>query len=169
MYLSLGSLGSADVELMRRLVDELSQTRHRYIVSTGPRHAEYELAPNMWGAEFLPQTQVLPLVDLVITHGGNNTVTESFHFGKPMIVLPIFWDQHDNAQRVAETGYGTRLDTYACAGDELRRAVDRAFEDGELRARMGRAAAVIRSRDGLTTAASAIESISLSSAARSRR
>ncbi len=34
IYLSLGSLGSADVELMERLVAELAETPHRYIVST---------------------------------------------------------------------------------------------------------------------------------------
>ncbi len=66
----------------------------------------------MVGAEFLPQTSVLPQVDLVITHGGNNTVTESLFFGKPMVLLPIFWDQHDNAQRLDETGFGIRVDTY---------------------------------------------------------
>ena len=41
IYLSLGSLGSADVELMQRLVEVLAQTPHRYIVSRGPRHADY--------------------------------------------------------------------------------------------------------------------------------
>ena len=66
----------------------------------------------MWGAEFLPQPAILPLVDVVITHGGNNTTTECFHFGKPMVVLPLFWDQYDNAQRVHEIGFGVRLRTY---------------------------------------------------------
>ena len=88
---------------MRRVIDALANTPHRYIVSKGPLHAEIELADNMWGAEFLPQTTIMPLVDLVITHGGNNTTTEALHFGKPMIVLPLFWDQYDNAQRVART------------------------------------------------------------------
>jgi UDP:flavonoid glycosyltransferase YjiC (YdhE family) len=34
IYLSLGSLGSADIELMRRLVDVLGRTRHRYCRAT---------------------------------------------------------------------------------------------------------------------------------------
>ena len=121
MYLSLGSLGSADVELMRRLVAVLADTPHRYVVSKGPRADEFELPDNMWGEARVPQTNVIPHCDLVITHGGNNTTTEAFHFGKPMIVLPLFWDQYDNAQRVDELGLGVRLDTYAFEDDELRR------------------------------------------------
>src|SRR5829696_7036097 len=161
IYLSLGSLGSADVELMRRLVAVLAETPHRYIVSKGPQHAQYELAANMWGAEFLPQTNIVPLVDLVITHGGNNTTTEAFHFGKPMIVLPLFWDQYDNAQRVDETGFGHRLATYAFRDDELSGAIERLLADGGLRTRMARIGAEIRARDGVAKAAAAIESVGL--------
>jgi MGT family glycosyltransferase len=125
IYMSLGSLGSADVELMNRLIAALAETPHRYIVSKGPQHELIELAPNMTGAEFLPQPSILPHADLVITHGGNNTVAESIHFGKPMVVLPLFWDQYDNAQRVAECGFGVRLATYEFEDAQLHDAIDR--------------------------------------------
>jgi MGT family glycosyltransferase len=157
VYVSLGSLGSADVPLMKRLIDTLAGTRHRYIVSKGPQHAEYELADNMTGAEFLPQTSILPHVDAVITHGGNNTVTECMWFGKPMIVLPIFWDQHDNAQRVDETGYGLRLATYSHDPAELVTALDRALSDEALRKRCAAAGSRLRRRPGTVLAADLIE------------
>ena len=137
IYLSLGSLGSADVGLMKRLVEVLEDTPHRYIVSKGPCHDEYELADNMWGAEFLPQPAILPQVDLVITHGGNNTTTECFHHGKPMVALPLFWDQYDNAQRVDETGFGVRLPTYGFEPAELTGAIDRLVTDRPLHAAHG--------------------------------
>jgi UDP:flavonoid glycosyltransferase YjiC (YdhE family) len=164
VYLSLGSLGSADVGLMRRLVSVLADTPHRYIVSKGPQHADYELAPNMWGAEFLPQTKLIPLVDLVITHGGNNTTTEAFHFGKPMIVLPLFWDQYDNAQRVDETGFGVRLSTYAFEDGELTGAIDHLLGDAGLRKRMTAIGTEIRARDGVVKAADAIEAVGVRAA-----
>ena len=135
VYLSLGSLGSADVELMRRLVEILAQSPHRFIVSKGPQHTEFELADNMWGAELVPQPAILPHVDLVITHAGNNTTTEALHFGKPMIALPLFWDQYDNAQRIAEAGAGVRLSTYECAADELLRAIDGVLANTAVRER----------------------------------
>jgi MGT family glycosyltransferase len=157
VYFSLGSLGSSDVELMQRVIDVLATTRHQYIVSMGPLHEEIKLAANMWGAEFLPQTKVIPLCDLVITHGGNNTTTEALHFGKPMILLPLFWDQYDNAQRVHELGYGVRLSTYTFTDEELKDALDRLLGDGDLRAELAAAGEEIRRRDGLRKAADLIE------------
>jgi MGT family glycosyltransferase len=157
IYLSLGSLGSADVGLMQRLIDLLGTTGHRIVVSMGPQHEELRLAQNMYGEEFLPQTSVLPNVDLVITHGGNNTVTECFHFGKPMIALPLFWDQYDNAQRVDELGFGIRLRSYEFEDRELLGGIDRLLGDSTLRGRLDAIASRLQANPGTVRAADLIE------------
>jgi UDP:flavonoid glycosyltransferase YjiC (YdhE family) len=144
---------------MQRLVAALSETPHRYVVSKGPQHDQFELADNMTGAEFLPQASLLPHVDLVITHGGNNTTTEAIHFGKPMVVLPIFWDQHDNAQRVHETGVGVRLPTYSFDDDGLAGAIDRLLADRDLAARLGGISKRLSANPGNERAAGLIEQV----------
>ena len=168
VYLSLGSLGSADVELMQRLVTVLADTPHRYVVSKGPRADELDLPDNMWGQSRVPQTSIIPLVDLVITHGGNNTTTEAFHFGKPMIVLPLFWDQYDNAQRVDETGFGVRLRTYDFTDEELHRAIGGLLAS-PVRGRLADVSREIRSRDGVAHAADAIAAVGSGAGTASRR
>ena len=127
----------------------------------GPRADELRLADNMVGAAIVPQTKVIPQVDLVITHGGNNTTTESLHFGKPMIVLPLFWDQYDNAQRVHETGFGRRLATYDFTDQELLGAIDELLGDTALRDRAARVGTAIRERAGLHRGAEIIERVGL--------
>jgi MGT family glycosyltransferase len=157
IYLSLGSLGSADVDLMQRLIDTLAATDYRVVVSMGPQHDQLRLADNMLGEEFLPQTTILPLVDLVVTHGGNNTVTECFWAGKPMVLLPLFWDQYDNAQRVHETGFGVRLDTYGHEPSELTAAIDRLMADEPLHARLAATSERLAAKPGTAAAADVIE------------
>jgi MGT family glycosyltransferase len=159
VYLSLGSLGSADVELMRKLIDSLAASRFRVIVSLGPQHDELTLADNMTGAEFLPQASILPLVDAVVTHGGNNTVTECLHAGKPMVLLPLFWDQYDNAQRMHETGFGVRLPTYTHEPEQLIGALEGLLADGALAARRRAVSERLRATPGTVIAADVIERV----------
>ena len=159
LYLSLGSLGSADVRLMQKLIDTLGGTDHFVVVSMGPQHEELRLAPNMTGEEFLPQPAILPLVDVVITNGGNNTVTESLHFGKPMVVLPLFWDQYDNAQRMHELGLGRRLDTYGHDPAELLTAIESLLEDPLLPERLSGIACRLQGDPGTARAADLIEKL----------
>ena len=147
--------------LLQRLVDVLGSTGHRVIVSKGPLADQITLHDNMTGEGFLPQPAILPQVDLVITHGGNNTVFESFHHGKPMIVLPLFWDQVDNAQRVDETGFGRRLATYDFRDEELTGAIDELLADTALRSRMASISARMQSSAGTLRAADLIERLVL--------
>lgn len=159
IYLSMGSLGCCDLELMRHLVSELATLRHRFIVSKGPFADDFELPDNMWGERHLPQTKVLEAVDLFITHGGNNSVTEALFCGKPMIVLPLFGDQPDNAQRVAEKGFGFRFKPYEVTGKELNEAIEKLLNDKELMERLERVKARVRAANNQVEAAKLIEVI----------
>jgi MGT family glycosyltransferase len=159
VYLSLGSLGSADVELMQRLVDLLAAGGYRAIVSKGPQHDQIELRDGQAGAELLPQPALLPLVDAVITHGGNNTVTECLHFGKPMVLLPLFWDQYDNAQRMDELGLGARLPTFEFEDAQLGEAIGRLTGDEEVAGRLAEISERLEANRGTERAADCIESV----------
>jgi len=140
VYVSLGSMGSADLDLMKRLIEILAKSPNRFIFSLGPYHEELlKLLPhNMWGSKFMPQTQILVLVDLVITHGGNNSVLETLYFGKPMIVCPLFADQHENAQRLSELGLGHRINAYKCAPEDLLAKVEELLHNPQLQERLER-------------------------------
>ncbi|CAG2107418.1 unnamed protein product [Medioppia subpectinata] len=159
IYLSLGSMGSANVPLMKRLIDILAKCEHKFIVSKGVKHNEYELAANMWGERTVPQLKVLPIVDLVITHGGNNTVTESVYFGKPMIVLPLFYDQYDNAMRIDEKGFGVRLNPYECSESQLLSAIDTLLNDTKLKQKLTKVSQRIQTENNIKTIVKIVESL----------
>jgi MGT family glycosyltransferase len=161
VYLSLGSLGCMDVGLMQRLIDALGATGHRTIVSMGPLKDQMHLHDGQYGDEFLPQPSILPQCDLLITHGGNNTTCEGFHFGLPMIGLPLFWDQYDNAQRIDETGFGRRLPAYDWTEEQLAAAVNSLLADDELAATMRRNAEAIRNDPGREKAAALLERLAV--------
>jgi UDP:flavonoid glycosyltransferase YjiC (YdhE family) len=144
---------------MQRLVDVLATSEHRVIVSKGPLADRITLHDNQTGESFLPQPAILPQVDLVITHGGNNTVTESIHNGLPMVVLPLFWDQVDNAQRIEETGFGRRLATYDFRDQELTDAIDELLADDDLRARLKSVSERLTANPGTVKAADLIEGL----------
>ena len=159
VYVSMGSFGSADLSLMTRLVHILAKSPHRFIISKGPLGDEYPLFDNMWGDKMVPQVEILPLVDLVITHGGNNSVTEIFYFGKPCIILPLFGDQFDNAQRVQEKGFGMRLSTYSCSEEELLQSIEKLLADQSLQERLKLVSNKMKENDNRTKVAEMIESL----------
>ena len=62
-----------------------------------------------------------------------------------MIVMPLFNDQYDNAQRLAETGLGVRLDPYRFNDHELVDAVNQLLQDAVLHEKLASAAQRIQS------------------------
>ena len=120
---------------------------------------EIDLPLNMWGASRLPQTNVIPLVDLVITHGGNNTITETFYFGKRVLVLPLCFDQLDNARRIEETGLGLQFKPYQVTEDELLSGIQKLLDDELLEKRMISISKRIQASNSQARAADLIENV----------
>jgi len=137
IYFSLGTLVTSDVDLINRLLEILGKSPNKFIVSMGPMHNSIKLHPNMWGEKFLNQRAILPKVSLFITHGGHNSIIEAFYSGVPsLIVLPVFADQFDAAQRIEDCGFGVRLNPFSCTQQELLSAIDSSLANKERGARM---------------------------------
>jgi UDP:flavonoid glycosyltransferase YjiC (YdhE family) len=73
----------------------------------------HQLPANVIAVPYAPQLQVLPHVQLVISHGGANSVMESLAHGIPVALLPICNDQFLQAQFVTWAGTGIVLDPHA--------------------------------------------------------
>jgi UDP:flavonoid glycosyltransferase YjiC (YdhE family) len=163
IFVSMGTMCCSELKLMKRLVSILAKSKNRFIVSKGPLGQKYELPDNMWGQNSVKQLQILPIVDLVITHGGNNTVTETLYFGKPMIVLPVFSDQYDTSQRVVEKKLGLRLDPYKCQENDLLEAIETLLGDSVLKFRIENISKRIQSSKSKSIAAQLIENVIIDS------
>jgi MGT family glycosyltransferase len=59
---------------------------------------------------FIPQDQILPACDLVISHGGSGTLIGSLAHGLPSLLLPLGADQPHNSRRCVELGSARELD-----------------------------------------------------------
>ncbi|KAH7640339.1 hypothetical protein DERF_004891 [Dermatophagoides farinae] len=149
IYLSLGTMGACNLELMARLIRILSMTEHTYILSTGPANGELELGANMWAQSYLPQIWIFANlnVDLAIIHGGNNSLCEAFSYGIPCLVMPLFYDQFLNARRVQEKQLGARIDTFNFEDVELVNCINTLLDDDQLKQRVQSIGQRIRKED----------------------
>lgn len=66
---------------------------------------------NLFVRKWMPQSDILAHknVILFITHGGMFGTTEGVHRGVPMLVTPLYGDQHRNGERAESYGYGRVL------------------------------------------------------------
>ncbi|WP_434114881.1 glycosyltransferase [Paraburkholderia caffeinilytica] len=59
---------------------------------------------------YVPLQKLLPRCRAMVHHGGIGTAALAYAAGIPQVVTPFAHDQFDNAQRVAASGCGVRLD-----------------------------------------------------------
>ncbi len=155
--MSFGSFLSVRADVLRRVAAALRRLPVRVALAVGSadRSVLGELPARWLVREFLPQVALLDAAAVAITHGGNNSVTESLTAGVPMLVLPFSTDQFAGAAAIENAGVGIALDPNAASARELAGAVRRLL-DGDAAAAARRLGATLRAGPGRAVARGAL-------------
>ncbi|XP_072046419.1 UDP-glucuronosyltransferase 2B31-like [Amphiura filiformis] len=67
-----------------------------------------DIPENVKVVEWIPQNDLLghPKMMLFVSQGGTNSIYEAIYHGVPMVLVPVYGDQHFNAMKVANRGIG---------------------------------------------------------------
>lgn len=112
IYVSLGSFFSERTDILRKIVTAFRREPVEVVMARGVTPlSELGDIPSHWTiAEHLPQPAVISQSSLVITHGGNNTVTEALTAGVPLLIGPLSTDQFAAAADIEAAGLGRAFD-----------------------------------------------------------
>ncbi|CAK1545458.1 unnamed protein product [Leptosia nina] len=86
---------------------------------------------NVQIVKWAPQQSILahPNCILFVTHGGLLSTTETIHFGKPIVAIPVFADQFNNANLAVIKGFAKKVDLSYTMADDLRIAIEDVLQD----------------------------------------
>ncbi len=170
IYVSLGSFLSARTDVLHRIVAAFREEPVQLLLASGvtPPDLFGDLPPGWHVRPYLPQPAALRACDLVLTHGGNNTVTEALWAGVPLLVAPFSTDQFAGAEDVRRAGLGDVFDPNRAPPPELA-ARARAILTGEAPRRAAALGARLRAEAGPRVAADLVEQAAPSMSASSRR
>ncbi|XP_014718058.3 UDP-glucuronosyltransferase 1A3-like isoform X1 [Equus asinus] len=89
------------------------------------------LSKNTILVKWLPQNDLLghPKTRAFITHSGSHGVYEGICNGVPMVMMPLFGDQMDNAKRMETRGAGVSLNILEMTSDDLANALKTVIND----------------------------------------
>lgn len=85
--------------------------------------------PNVHIESYIPQSLLLPLCDLMVMHGGSNSLLQALDIGLPTVVVPLIADQFFNADVTQRLGLGEVVQRAQLTPSSIRAAVERALHN----------------------------------------
>lgn len=144
VYMTFGTVAAGE-EYARHVyaasVDALAGLPVTVLLTTGknaPSDLVQSVPDNVVVRQFVPQAEIFEHAQLMVCHGGSGTVLGGLASGVPMIVVPLFADQPDNARCLASAGLCISISDADMPS--LRAAIVDVLENPEMRRRAGKAA-----------------------------
>lgn len=113
-------------EFFRTAIDGCQQLGVRGLLLSKYEEAiPKDLPAQVRHVSFAPFRKLLPLCSAIVHHGGIGTTAAALESGCPQVILPLAWDQPDNAARVTRLGAGVSLSKNKRSGRDLALALER--------------------------------------------
>jgi len=158
VYVAFGSQINHALEIVLELATSYCERAHFVVAMKDvlPSLA-CRVPPNVTAVAYAPQLALLRRADMMINHGGANSVMEALHAGKPQLVLPLVNDQFIQARFVAESGAGAFERPEGVTATRCRLALDAILAEGSsYRVAAERLGVAYREHDGAAEAAALV-------------
>ena len=123
-------------DILRSAVEAIEPLVAAVVLTTGPNPPDAVgiRSPRVHVVDYLAQSQILPNVDLVVSHGGAGTTLGALAYGLPHLVMPgAAQSQQRNAMQTEAIGVGLSIPLDADTG-RVRAAAQRLLSDPSYRA-----------------------------------
>jgi UDP:flavonoid glycosyltransferase YjiC (YdhE family) len=154
--------GSANVyggDFFEAAADACRRLGHRGLLLTRfPEQVPASLPDGVRHADFVPFRWLLKQSALLVHHGGIGSMSQALAAGVPQVIMPMGFDQCDNAARVARLGVGRSLLPKHFRGQALATMIRELLDDSAVAGRCRAIAARLADADGIERACDEIES-----------
>lgn len=115
-------------QFLRKVTEAFENEMMGVVIISDPELFDY-IPDNFIVCKQIPQLKLIPLMDAVVCHGGHNTVCEALSYAKPLVVLPVAYDQSYVASTVVDSGSGIRLNFNRFKAQQLKDTVNKVLYD----------------------------------------
>lgn len=166
VYIAFGTLVTIQAWQAQALIEGLTKPGLHVIWSL-PETQRSLLPPlpaSVRVESFVPQPAVLshPAVRLFVSHCGMNSILEALYWRTPILALPFFGDQHDNAARLIDVGVARRLHKQQFDAAEVTAKVEALLHDLNVQNAVERISSKFKQTSGRDQAANIVETALMS-------
>ncbi|MGA7732486.1 MAG: glycosyltransferase [Chloroflexia bacterium] len=166
VYVTLGTEVNTEPDLyprvMQTIIAGLRDAKINLIVTLGRDKDPAEFGPqpaNVHIERYIPQSLLLRRCELMVMHGGSNSLLQALDIGIPIVVVPLIADQFFNAHVAQGLRLGPMVQLEQLTPEGIRAAVKEALGDPVYRQNVRRLQAEIHALPGMEHAVRLVERV----------
>jgi MGT family glycosyltransferase len=166
VYVTLGTEVNKEPDLypsvLQTIIAGLRDAPINLIVTLGRDKDPADFGPqpaNVHIERYIPQSLLLPHCDLMVMHGGSNSLLAALDIGLPLVVVPLIADQFFNARIVQRLRLGQVVQREELTPARIGAAVAEVLADPVVRQTAGRLRAEMHALPGQPYAVELVERV----------